>query len=82
MEEWKRKKRKLERESVRKQEKMVDQYVICGGMEDEGEKLGEMKRTKTKEVSGLVRNLRKNEKQEKWKKREKWKRNGESSQAE
>ena len=32
-----------------------------------------MKRTKTKEVSGLVRNLRKNEKQEKWKKREKWK---------
>lgn len=29
-----------------------------------------MKRTKTKEVSGLVRNLRKNEKREKWKTRE------------
>ena len=57
-------------------------------MEEEEEELGEEKRTRSRENGGLVRNLRKNEKrekwkkQEKWKKREKWKRNGESSQAE
>ena len=42
-------------------------------MEEEEEGLGEGKRTRSRENGGLVRNLRKNEKREKWKKRERWK---------